>query len=299
MRGSQRVGHGIGSAALVAVVVVAVVGLGVKVGFVRSGGGVLPFASVPVSVSSAAPTRDPAGPRFPIVTRSSALIDGISAKVYLPLPGSARRAPERYPVAVFVPAPGVDPAQYEQLAHDLGGYGLAVVVPSRAPTEFLREVRAWADGVNADPGAPAQGLLDPSRLFVVSDGLGAPRLSTPSQVRGVAVYSPGARGVLRPSAVPTVVVCGSKDPAIQACEVAAVSSVVIDGAGARAITNQARLGTRGDTPPGAAREATIARFAQWTALWLLASVGDAEAVAFYASSSATPPPGVRVRVGAA
>jgi len=241
---------------VVAVTVAAVVGLARGGGDASSSGAgttaqpvVTTVPSVAVSSSAPTPTADPFAPRFPIVTGTGAYIDGRTAPVYVPRAESARRAPEEYPLVVLEGARGVHPSQYDQLAHDLGGYGLTVVVvePDDGPT--VGRVRAWARRLASHPDEYLSGLVDPSRVLVVvhgdGDALDAARL------RGAVVLAARTTSV---------------------SEAAGRTIVRLDDP--LADTDDGRRGRRGVEPVDARRSAAIHTLAEPIAWWLLARVGD-------------------------
>ena len=232
-------------------------------------------ASASSSASGGAPVADPAGPRFPMVTRTAAELAGGRVDLYVPLPGSAGRERERYPLVLLLTDPRIDTSQYEQFAHEIGSYGLAVVVTSRPSGAVLREVKAWAATVEADPDTYLNGLVASEVSFLVVHDGARPDRSTWRQVRGAVVVTP--REETSPAGsvgVPLLRVCGTDAAGGCGQNVIDGDRATIDGAVPLSVTDQGKRTPRtfGDVTPERLR--TIAALAQPTGVWLLAHNGD-------------------------
>jgi hypothetical protein len=244
----------------VALIAFAVAGIGAAVllrgGFALGGASSSDGSRVaPVATSSPSAYVDPAAPTFGVVTSWRIEVGGNAATVFLPLASSAGRAAARYPLVVLRPESGVDPSQYGQLAHDVGAYGLAVVVaPSAAPAE-LGAIRVWARTLAARPAEPAYGLVDDTAPVVLSAG--------------------GTR--------------------LLATQLVARESAVLEGLAPLELTDEGVQGPRSGSMIPSAREQRIAAIARWPAWWALARSADPRTVATLRRVEGSLPVGLSVR----
>lgn len=221
----------------------------------------------------ATPSAGPGEPSFPIVTRTAAQLAGGRADLYVPLPGSAGRPRERYPLAVLLADPRTDPTQYEQLAHEISRYGITVLVTDRPADAVLPEVRGWTAAIDDDPRDYLHGLVASSVSFVVAHDTAEVSTSTWDAVRAVALLTP-SDDVVVPSTrrAPVLVVCGDHPPATASCDERAtdIAQAVVAGAVPLSVTDQGRRSPRVPGEVSDRRLRTISEFARTTAPWLLA-----------------------------
>ena len=208
--------------------------------------------------------------RFPIVTDAQVVVGGSSARVFVPLASSVPRPPERYPVAVLVPAVGVDASQYTQFAHDVGGYGFVVVVPTSPRASAVAASVRWARAVDLDPKAAVHGLVDPSTIVVL---------------------------IARGSGLDLCVPPDSRRPNCSASD-AVTARLAFGDLGALALTDEGRRGPRVTDAPSDLREKQIERLARVTSWWALAHLGDMTATGVLTELEAALPSGISLRQSA-
>jgi len=208
--------------------------------------------------------------RFPIVTDARVVVGGSPARVFVPLASSVPRPPERYPLAVVVPAAGVDASQYTQFAHDVGGYGFTVVVPSSPRGSAVDASVRWARAVDLDPKAAVHGLVDPSTIVVL---------------------------IARGSGLDLCVPPDSRRPNCSASG-AVTARLAFGDLGALALTDEGRRGPRVTDAPSDLREKQIERLARVTSWWALAHLGDTTASGVLTELEAALPSGISLRQSA-
>lgn len=281
----KRLGLGAGVALLVVAAVVGTVVLGLlndTDGPPLSG----VAASEPAASSSPAPSVDPYEPTYPIVIRTAAELAAGRTDLYVPRAESARRAPQRYPVVLLATDPGTPPEQYEQFAHDVAAYGLAVLVSAVPPQDLVDDVRTWSAGIAADPSQFLNGLIGPDVVGVVAHGARRVPEDLRSAVAAVVPVTPTPAGASRAGGANTLVVCGSDEPRACADVPAGVHLAVVDGASASSVTDEGVRGPRTSTTIDQRRIPLIAAIARPTGLWLLAQQGDATAQRYFTRSAA-------------
>ena len=259
---------------------VAVLAIGLVANRTGDDGGSGGDGSAAAGSPSAAAFVDPYGSRFPVVTRTAAPLEDRRLDLYVPRAESARRLTERYPLALLATDPGTSPAQYEQFAHDLASYGIAVVVADSALAGVVERVQAWSARIAADPTEFLHGSIGPRVAFLVTHGDRRVPEEIRSAVDAVVQVTPGEAAADTHAA--TLLVCAGTGDGGCPRVIGDEARFLDDAATSTAVTDEGVRGPRRLPVIDERRARVIASLARPAAWWLLAAGGDPVAERFVA-----------------